>query len=83
MRGAASSIATTRAGAAQLGHTPAVCRASYIHPRVLDGFAEGTLGELGRAVRRRVKAARLEVSALRAIEPIVAHYLARPARLRA
>ena len=29
--------------AAQLGNTPAVCRASYIDPRVIDRFAEGTV----------------------------------------
>jgi len=29
----------------ELGNTPAVCRASYIHPVVLDGFREGTLLE--------------------------------------
>jgi DNA topoisomerase-1 len=39
--------------AAQLGNTPAVCRRSYIHPRVIDGFMEGELaGALGRAIRR-------------------------------
>jgi len=29
--------------AAQLGNTPAVCRASYIDPRVIDRFTEGTV----------------------------------------
>jgi DNA topoisomerase IB len=29
--------------AAQLGNTPAVCRASYIHPRVFAGWRDGTL----------------------------------------
>jgi DNA topoisomerase-1 len=29
--------------AAELGNTPAVCRASYIHPRVLTAFAAGEL----------------------------------------
>ena len=29
--------------AAQLGNTPAVCRKCYIHPKVLDAFAEPTL----------------------------------------
>lgn len=29
--------------AADLGNTPAVCRASYVHPRVLETFATGTL----------------------------------------
>jgi DNA topoisomerase-1 len=29
--------------AEQLGHTPAVCRASYLHPKVLGAFRDGTL----------------------------------------
>src|SRR3712207_6701467 len=33
-----------------LGNTPAVCRASYIDPRVFDRFDGGlTIGEIGRA----------------------------------
>jgi DNA topoisomerase-1 len=28
-----------------LGNTPAVCRASYIHPDVITAFADGTLAE--------------------------------------
>jgi DNA topoisomerase-1 len=30
---------------AQLGNTPAVCRASYVHPQILDWFNDGSLGE--------------------------------------
>jgi DNA topoisomerase-1 len=30
---------------AELGNTPAVCRASYVHPAVLDTFREGSLAE--------------------------------------
>ena len=29
--------------AAILGNTPAVCRGSYIHPRVLEGWLDGSL----------------------------------------
>lgn len=29
--------------AAQLGNTPAVCRSSYIHPKVIESFSEGAL----------------------------------------
>jgi DNA topoisomerase I len=29
--------------AAILGNTPAVCRGSYIHPRILDGWLDGSL----------------------------------------
>jgi DNA topoisomerase IB len=32
--------------AAQLGNTPAVCRASYIHPNVLECFAQGVVVDL-------------------------------------
>ncbi|MBF0393231.1 MAG: DNA topoisomerase IB, partial [Alphaproteobacteria bacterium] len=34
---------TIDAVAARLGNTPAVCRKSYIHPEVLDAFADGRL----------------------------------------
>jgi DNA topoisomerase IB len=34
----------------QLGNTPAVCKASYIDPRVVDGYLEGAT--VGRALRR-------------------------------
>jgi DNA topoisomerase I len=36
--------------AARLGNTRAVCRASYIHPAVLQAYADGTLGDRWRAV---------------------------------
>ena len=29
--------------ASHLGNTPAICRRSYIHPGVLDGYMDGTL----------------------------------------
>jgi DNA topoisomerase-1 len=29
-----------------LGNTPTVCRASYVHPKVLDAFASGTLHDI-------------------------------------
>lgn len=35
-----------RAVAGLLGNTPTVCRASYVHPRVLDLFAQGQLDAL-------------------------------------
>jgi DNA topoisomerase I len=70
--------------ARQLGHTPSVCRASYIHPRVIDDFGADKLAVLARQLKRR--AARPEappddpgraiaVETLRAIEPAVARYL--------
>jgi DNA topoisomerase-1 len=63
--------------AEQLGHTVAVCRASYVHPGVLEDFASGSLEPLARQIRRRTKAgnAAIEIDALLAIEPLVARYL--------
>lgn len=53
-----------------LGHTPAVCRASYIHPRLLEDFAAGRLARL-----KLKHANALDVEALRAAEREVAKYL--------
>jgi DNA topoisomerase-1 len=67
--------------AEQLGHTVAVCRASYIHPRVLDDFSADRLGTLARQVKRRIARRPrdpdgvLSAEAFRAIEPVVARYL--------
>jgi DNA topoisomerase I len=67
--------------AQQLGHTPAICRASYIHPRILEDFAANKLSVLARQVKRRRELARpaatdaIAVQTLRAIEPVVARYL--------
>ena len=64
----------------QLGHTPAVCRASYIHPRIIDDFTANKLAVLTRQLRRRTTRAAtvsdaVAVETLRAIEPVVARYL--------
>ncbi len=73
--------------AERLGHTPAICRASYIHPRLFEDFNENRLAKtLARTVKRRV--ARLDgdaiaIEALRAVEPVVARYLSLSKRLRA
>jgi DNA topoisomerase-1 len=64
--------------AEQLGHTPTVCRASYIHPRVIDDFVADKLGLLARQLKRRAPrttSAAVAVETLRAIEPVVARYL--------
>jgi DNA topoisomerase-1 len=68
--------------AGKLGHTPTVCRKSYIHPRILEDFTSGALSrDLAREIRRRVgkdavvEADAITVEALRAIEPVVARYL--------
>ncbi|HEY6036271.1 MAG TPA: hypothetical protein VIV58_18470, partial [Kofleriaceae bacterium] len=74
--------------AGKLGHTPAVCRSSYIHPRVIDDFNHDKLaGQLARQIRRRVgevevSPGAIDVETLRAIEPVVARYLDRQARRR-
>lgn len=69
--------------AARLGHTPTVCRKSYVHPRVVDGFA---LGELRAAfpARLRARAGRADLATLRAAERcVVAILTARPRARRA
>lgn len=55
-----------KAVAGLLGNTPAVCRAAYVHPRVLEGFAAGTLAEA------------LPGSEAKAFEPALIRLLARP-----
>ncbi len=69
--------------AARLGHTPAICRASYIHPRVIDDFAADTIATaIGKPIRRRLTGDGSTIDELRAIEPVVARYLEVPARVR-
>ncbi len=47
--------------AEQLGNTPSVCRASYIHPTILKSYESGlTLAEFKRKIKRQVK--RIEVA---------------------
>ncbi len=65
----------------QLGHTPAICRSSYVHPRLLEDFTANRLARtLAPLVRRRLRARKhgdeIALDALRAIEPVVARYLA-------
>jgi DNA topoisomerase-1 len=71
--------------AQQLGHTPAVCRASYIHPQVIDDFTANKLAQLARRLgksRLRATTRPMAVETLRAIEPAVARYLGRASRGR-
>jgi len=35
-----------KAVSALLGNTPTVCRASYVHPRVIEAYESGTLAHL-------------------------------------
>lgn len=68
--------------AQQLGHTAAVCRASYIHPQVIEDFASNKLARLARQLVRRggkphlgASTTAIAIETLRAIEPLVARYL--------
>ena len=69
--------------ASRLGHTVAICRSSYVHPRLVEDFTAHRLArELRAEVTRRLRRAHLRdgaisVAALRAVEPAVARYLAR------
>ena len=45
--------ATIRAVAAELGNTPAICRKSYVDPRVLAAYEAGKLGTGGIAKATR------------------------------
>jgi DNA topoisomerase-1 len=71
----------------RLGHTPAICRASYIHPRLFEDFTANRLARtLSPAVRRRVAhhaGDPLDVAVLRSVERVVARYLAAARRARA
>jgi DNA topoisomerase IB len=68
--------AAVKTVAAYLGNTPAVCRSSYIDPRVIDRYREGvtiarTLGPLRRApdlARERTRA-RVERAVLELLDP--------------
>jgi DNA topoisomerase I len=65
----------------RLGHTPTICRTSYVHPRLFEDFTANKLARtLAPLVRRRLRQHKagdeIAVEALRAIEPVVARYLA-------
>lgn len=46
-------VATVKQVACELGNTPAVCRKCYIHPALLEGFAQGELARLPRSRKRQ------------------------------
>jgi len=65
----------------RLGHTPTICRTSYVHPRLFEDFTANRLARtLAPLVRRRLRQHKsrddIAVEALRMIEPVVARYLA-------
>lgn len=53
----------------RLGNTPAVCRASYIAPTVLDAFESGELAETWRRSRRTQWLSRTEQTVRRVLQP--------------
>jgi len=53
----------------RLGNTPAVCRASYVAPLVLDAFESGELEELWRRSRRTQWLSRTEQTVRRLLQP--------------
>jgi DNA topoisomerase-1 len=66
--------------AEQLGNTPSVCRAAYVHPHLLDSYLDGTMVD---ALSRRARGAGRGVHALRPEEAAVLGLLqARLARER-
>ena len=73
--------------AEQLGNTPTVCRNSYIHPAVIDGYMDGGLPDsLSRKVRAlqrtmigRAESDALEVTLLAGVESVVRSYLEKSA----
>jgi DNA topoisomerase-1 len=69
--------------AKRLGNTPAVCRAAYVHPGILDAYTEGTMLE---ALRKRASALSSELSGLEpeeaAVLALLQHRMSREARGR-
>ena len=67
-------MAAIKSVAGKLGNTPAVCRASYIHPRVVDAYLQGTMLD---AMRRRAADAMAHVHDLTPEEAAVLALLQR------
>ncbi len=73
-------VAAIERVAGQLGNTPAVCRACYVHPEVLDRYLDGTMVD---SLSRQAKGAGRGLHALRPMEAAVLGLLqARLARER-
>ncbi len=67
--------------AARLGNTPAICRKSYIHPAVLDGYLDGLTVQV--IERRAEKALKNDLSKLSTIEAAVMVFLQKRLNQRA
>ena len=59
--------------AARLGNTPAICRKSYIHPAVLEGYLDGLTVRV--IERRAEKALKNDLAQLSTIEAAVMVFL--------
>jgi DNA topoisomerase-1 len=66
-----SAAAVVKRVAAQLGNTPAVCRKSYIHPRVLHSYLDGSLQPVLASAQHCIRAAEMW-----AVEGLVTRLLA-------
>jgi DNA topoisomerase-1 len=55
--------------AQKLGHTPTVCRQSYVHPRVIERFMAGALGRRGLRSPRAAERAFVSLLAARSAPP--------------
>jgi DNA topoisomerase I len=67
-------MAAIKSVAQKLGNTPAVCRACYVHPRVIDAYLQGTMLD---AMRRRAAEAMRRVHSLSPEEAAVLALLQR------
>lgn len=65
-------VQVVKAVAAKLGNTPTVCRKSYIHPEVLQGYLGGALGPAVKSVRPRGALKAHEVAVLKTLKRLVA-----------
>lgn len=77
-------VAAVKDAAEHLGNTPSVCRASYVHPRVLDLFEQGTtLSAHGWVAEPGVEAAAALVAAEAAVLAMLGDDLASAAQTAA
>ena len=58
--------------AAQLGNTPAICRKSYVDPRIIEAFSSGALHQALRRVRRLPGLSRTESGLLKLLSVVPA-----------
>jgi DNA topoisomerase-1 len=56
--------------AEHLGNTPAICRKCYVHPAVIDGFLDGSLGRIAASIARRASSAAGERMVMRLLERV-------------